>query len=177
MKPHQPDHVIVESSVKHQSIWLDWPGLILFWVLIAIVAAQFITRYLLNDSLSWTEEIARYLLMSTAFLGGISCVHKGKHIFLEVFYRYLKREIIKPVIIVVEVIVFVFFAYLGYLSIELSETTSQRMASIDVPKNVIYYVVMFSCCASAIVAARNVLVFCRLSSQELCKRKLTNLTA
>ena len=40
----------------------DWIGIALFWALSLIVFAQFVTRYILNDSLSWTEEVARYEL-------------------------------------------------------------------------------------------------------------------
>src|SRR5436190_2023466 len=37
-----------------------WVALGIFWVLGATVFYQFFTRYVLNNSASWTEEIARY---------------------------------------------------------------------------------------------------------------------
>ena len=37
----------------------DVPVLVVFAVLFLIVALQFFTRYVLNDSLGWTEEIAQ----------------------------------------------------------------------------------------------------------------------
>ena len=48
----------------------------LFWALAIIVFLQFFTRYILNDSLSWTEEIARYGLMWLAFIGGAVVTRK-----------------------------------------------------------------------------------------------------
>ena len=41
----------------------------IFWVLGATVFYQFFTRYVLNDSAAWTEEIARYLLIAMVFVG------------------------------------------------------------------------------------------------------------
>ena len=36
----------------------DWVTLAVFWLLAVCVFLQFFTRYVLNDRLAWTEEIA-----------------------------------------------------------------------------------------------------------------------
>ena len=50
---------------------------------------QFFTRYALNNSASWTEEIARYLLIGTVFVGAAIGVAKNNHIQVDLLYRWL----------------------------------------------------------------------------------------
>ena len=62
-------HVTDEAVDLSGTTIEGWVALGLFWVLGLTVLYQFITRYVLNDSASWTEEIARYLLVGTVFVG------------------------------------------------------------------------------------------------------------
>ena len=114
--------------------WIDAPVFIIFWTLLIIVFAQFFTRYALNSSLSWTEEIARYLLILLGFVGSVTCIRKRSHIFLEFFYRFLPPAIVKWIVIFVSCLNTAFFTYAGVLSIELAKRTHhQSMTSIDLP--------------------------------------------
>jgi TRAP-type C4-dicarboxylate transport system permease small subunit len=53
------------------------------------VFLQFFTRYVLNDSFAWTEEIATYCLVVIVFLGSSMCVRLSRHIQVDFLYRYL----------------------------------------------------------------------------------------
>jgi TRAP-type C4-dicarboxylate transport system permease small subunit len=44
-----------------------------------IVGAQVFYRYVLNDSLFWSEELARYLLVWISFLGATTAYYRGVH--------------------------------------------------------------------------------------------------
>ena len=53
---------------------------------------QFFTRYVMNDSAAWTEEIARYLLIAMVFTGATIGVVKNNHIQVDFFYRFMPRR-------------------------------------------------------------------------------------
>lgn len=44
-----------------------------------IVAAQVFFRYILNNSLFWSEELARYMLVWLSFLGATVAYYRGYH--------------------------------------------------------------------------------------------------
>jgi TRAP-type C4-dicarboxylate transport system permease small subunit len=84
-KPEENVHLIVvedqEVVIEHHPE--DWVAFVIFWSLAFIVFLQFFTRYVLNDSLAWTEEIARYGLMWIVFIGGIMVTRRNTHIAVE----------------------------------------------------------------------------------------------
>ena len=52
----------------------DWICLGFFWAMAGLVFLQFFSRYVLNDSYAWTEELAVYCLMPVVFIGASMCV-------------------------------------------------------------------------------------------------------
>ena len=151
MNENTPEFEVLDdiSDIK----WIDGPVFIVFWTLLIIVFIQFFSRYVLNSSLSWTEEIARYLLILLGFVGSVTCIRKRSHIYLEFFYRFLPPAVVKWIVIIVSFINVAFFTYAGILSIELARRTHhQSMTSIDLPKGIIYWIVAASCFAMALVA-------------------------
>ena len=66
----------------------DWASLALFWLMALAVFLQFFTRYVLNDSLAWTEEIATYCLV-LLFIGSAMCVRLDRHIHVDILFWYM----------------------------------------------------------------------------------------
>lgn len=118
---------------------IDLPGLLALWLLAIIVFLQFFTRYVLNDSLAWTEEIARYVLIVVAYFGAISVTRKGSHIFLEFFYRYLTPKLGKYLAVAMEALSLAFYSYLAYQAVILAQKTRTKMASVEIPKSLLYW--------------------------------------
>ena len=80
----EDEEVVIEHHPE------DWIAFVIFWSLAFIVFLQFFTRYVLNDSLSWTEEIARYGLMWIVFIGGIMVTRRNTHIAVELLSNVMK---------------------------------------------------------------------------------------
>ena len=53
---------------------------VLMIVLVVVVTAQIVSRFIFNKPLIWTEEVARWMMMWMAFLAIPVCVRKGLHL-------------------------------------------------------------------------------------------------
>ncbi|SHM36420.1 TRAP transporter small permease [Roseibium suaedae] len=131
----------------------DVPGLIAIWALTVIVFLQFFTRYVLNDSLAWTEELARYVMVVVAFFGAVSVSRKGQHIFLEFFYRYLPLRIAKLTAVAMEAVSMLFWGFMAYQAVLLGQKTRTKMASIELPKNLLFYAAAIALAFMALYSA------------------------
>ena len=121
----------------------DWIALAFFWALGLTVFYQFFTRYALNNSASWTEEIARYLLVATVFIGAATCVRKNNHIQVDFFYRVLPKAPMRVMATLVDVVRIAFFAagvLLTYMLI--SKIGGSPMAVVDLPMGIVYSTVL-----------------------------------
>lgn len=157
----------MNPSPRKQIDFADLPALVLFVTLLAVVFLQFFTRYVLNDSLGWTEEIARYLLIAVAYVGAVGALRKGEHLFLEVVYRRARIENLKPLAVGTEVLGVVYHLVLGLLAIQLARVTDQRMVSVDAPKGLLYFVVGIALLASTGFAVARVIRRWRQSPDEI----------
>ncbi len=124
----------------------DWLAFILFWAVAIIVFLQFFTRYILNDSLSWTEEVARYGLMWITFLGSAIVVRKKTHIAVDLLLHMSTPMIGRVLLGVIETIKLVFIGLLAYFSIEIIDRMGiQRMTVFDVSMSYVYIGISVGC--------------------------------
>ena len=147
--------------------WMDLPALVLFVALAAIVLLQFISRYVLNDSVAWTEEIARYLLIGVAYAGSVTALRKSEHIFLEVMYRRVSVDSVKPMAILVDVVSASFHAVLMLLTAGLAMQADRRMISVDLPKSVVYWFVAATLLMTTIISIRRLITRASQSSADI----------
>jgi TRAP-type transport system small permease protein len=127
-----------------------WVAFGFFWVLALTVFYQFFTRYALNDSAAWTEEIARYLLISMVFIGIAASVRTNRHIHVDLVYRYLPAPVCRAMSTFVDVARIAFFAYAVVLTWQMMQKMGNyKMTIVDLPMNIVYGIcgVGFAFCA------------------------------
>ena len=65
----------------------------LFAALVAIVFYQVVSRYILSDPPSWTEELARYCQVWIILLTSSICIRKGSHLAVDYFSHRLSQSV------------------------------------------------------------------------------------
>ncbi len=129
----------------------DWLSLGFFWLLGLCVFYQFFTRYVLNDSAAWTEEIARYLLICIVFVAISSAVRRTRHIHVDFLYRLIPAAAGRALSTAIDVLRVGFFAVAAGLTIQMMlRMGSLLMTVIDLPVNIIYGVCAFGFAAATI---------------------------
>jgi TRAP-type C4-dicarboxylate transport system permease small subunit len=138
-------HVEDEAVDLSATIFEGWIALALFWLLGLTVFYQFVTRYVMNDSAAWTEEVARYMLIGVVFVGATIGVAKNMAIQVDFFYRHVPVAMARWMARAVDVLRIAFFAYAAVMTVEMMTKIGNqtRMTIVDAPMNVVYAVVLF----------------------------------
>lgn len=148
----KPDHAAAEADLHVEDAqvdlsgtpWEAWVALAIFWALAATVFHQFFTRYALNDSAAWTEEIARYLLIGTVFVGASIGIAKGNHVHVNVLYLVLPRGVARALSTAVDLLNLAFCGALVVMTVQMMQKMGNyQMTIIDLPMNIVYGVCLF----------------------------------
>ncbi|MEH3086336.1 MAG: TRAP transporter small permease [Xylophilus ampelinus] len=138
----------------------DWLALGFFWAMAALVFVQFFTRYVLNDSFAWTEELAVYCLIAVVFIGSAMCVRTCRHIQVDILYRYLPPPAGRALSTAVDAVRTAFFAYAAWLCVRYIQLIGDEpMTTIDWNKTHVYWLAALG---FALMAARS----CQVSAQN-----------
>ena len=123
--------------------------LVLFMSLMVInVLWQVATRFLLRNPSSFTEEIARFLLVWVGILGGAYAVGKRIHLAIDLLPSMLEGRRRAMLELFIEICIFVFAALvlvfggsgLVWLTLDLGQTS----AALQIPLGIVYMVLPVS---------------------------------
>lgn len=116
-----------------------------FIILILSCVLQVFTRFILNNSFSWTEELSRYSFIWANFLGGIFCTKKALHATVTVITDYLNEKWKNIFGIVVDVIVMLISLIIIIYGLQVTYTVRAQLSpALRISMSYVYAAAPFS---------------------------------
>lgn len=94
-------------------------------VSVVLVFINVILRYVFQSSSSWIEELVRYLIIWTTFVGSAVCFRKGSHMGIDLIFSLVKGRVKKGVEIFGLIASLLFMVFLFKYGIDLVLFTKQ----------------------------------------------------
>ena len=107
----------------------------------AIIVAQVFFRYVLNNSLSWSEELARYLFIWTIYIGISYGVKMDTPVAVDAVYSYMPKGV-KKYYAMIAYALFLLFAvaivYYGVTVVGMQISSGQVSPAMGLPMQYVY---------------------------------------
>ncbi|MFK2826449.1 TRAP transporter small permease [Bacillus sp. B190/17] len=134
---------MMKKNIRDAKIeeWLLVASLLL---IVALVFAQVIFRYLISSSLGWSEELSRYILIWIAWIGAAYAVRAQKHIRVELLKNIVNESGKKVIECIALLLWFLFALFLvinGTQLILSIHETGQISPSNGIPMWIVYLAV------------------------------------
>lgn len=119
-----------------------------YLLVIPLLFAQVVFRYVFNNALTWSEELARYLFIWQIWLGSSYCVQKNRHIRIDIFTDKLSprmQKIYEIIITIVSIIFCAFLVYKGGTVMLKVKKMHQMSPALKMPMWILYSCIPISC--------------------------------
>jgi TRAP-type C4-dicarboxylate transport system permease small subunit len=131
-----------------------------------LVFCQVVMRYIFSNSLSWSEELAKFIFIWLSWVGASYAVKERSHFRVEMFADLLKGQSRKTFELLILVIWFGFsliMAWLGTQFVIFHIETGQVSAALEVPMSWVYAAVPVGC---GLMAARLIVEIVKILRPE-----------
>jgi len=124
---------------------VKWTAIAMFALMVALCLLQVISRYILKISLSFTEELSRFLFIWVTFLGTAMALKKQQHVKMDMLIGIFPSSLRRIVEAAVS-----FFTLLIYMILVCSgigvmaKTMDQTSAAMNLPMGLVYAAVPVS---------------------------------
>lgn len=138
------------EGIEKVYLWIE--GIIkavicaLLCLMVIIVFANVVSRYYLESSLAWSEEIARFMLIWLVFLGAVVAYQKDEHLGLDIFVKQLPLGMRRIVAVVIDLLVLFSLGLLvkgGFWM--MTDSWAWLSPATDTPYGKIYLIIPLTC--------------------------------
>ncbi|MBV40139.1 MAG: hypothetical protein CMM23_16015 [Rhodospirillaceae bacterium] len=130
-----------------------WSLVVILAVMTGVVVVSVFCRYVLNDALPWSEEIAKFLMVWLTFMAAPVGLSRGAHVAIEAISGNLKgraRQALLAIIFMLVIWLMVVFVDAG--SFLTWNARIQRHSTVDLSILYVYVAMPIGCAAVAVVA-------------------------
>jgi TRAP-type C4-dicarboxylate transport system permease small subunit len=114
---------------------------LLMLAMVLVIFVQVLARYAFSNSLSWSEELGRYLFVWMTFIGSAIAVRNRLHVSLDMFVSHLPGQLQKVCLLISYVSMAIFTAVLIYGGYRFVVRGSQQIsAAMQIPMYYVYLV-------------------------------------
>ena len=117
---------------------LQWLLIVVFVFLVAVVIWGVGSRYILGNQASWSEELARLLMVWLALLGAAMVCREEKHLGLDVLFRSWTPEVQRMARMVAYILIFGFavgiMGFGGWQLVEQRFASGQTLPALGISK-------------------------------------------
>lgn len=108
---------------NNKSFWdnfEEYISTVLFIALIVLCFLQILFRFVFNFSLSWTEELSRYVFIALVYFAASLAIIRGAHVRVEVIDGFVKGTRKKILDSCIDLSFAAFMVWIGYYGLEIS---------------------------------------------------------
>jgi len=128
--------------------FLGWTLVVIMSLMVVNVLWQVFSRFVLGDPSSYTEELARYLMIWIGVLGAAYVSGKNKHVAIDYFSTKFseKNQIKVKVFVKWLIMIFAFFAFVigGSRLVYITYVLEQLSPALQIPLAFVYLVIPIS---------------------------------
>ena len=139
-----------------------------------IMGCQVFSRYILGVSLSWSEEITRYLFIWSAFLSVSLCTRKCISIKVDQFIKMFPKRgktIFKITNLTVEFVFFVYLIPFSFLYLKATIESGQVSPALHIPMTLIQVAPFVACILAVIRSVEHIVFLFRRQAPEAEEKK------
>lgn len=154
--------------------FLDEKGEEIFLVVIiafsvVLLFMQVIMRYVFKNSLSWSEELARYLFLWMIWVGASLAAKNSKHLRAEFLEKLLPKKVMRYIFLISMVLWFAFSLWLAQSSFFLTRNiylSGQKSSAMQIPMYIPYASVPVGSFLMSVRVLQNIILFLKQKKTE-----------
>lgn len=113
---------------------------ILLGLIVVIMFTQVLFRYAFNNSLSWTEEIAKFLFVWITFFGAALCFSEKMHLGVDFLVQRMSPKYSKHLFVFNTIVIVLFNGAMVFIGFSWVINVSGTLSpAVGLPLNIVFY--------------------------------------